>query len=102
MFIIPGMLKILHMEIKDGVWTKPDFAFFTSNDVDACPWFSPDGDRFFFKSRRPVPGISYATETIWVIHKTGEDWSDPEPFGYPFHPPYAFAGGLSWQHTMTA
>ena len=73
----------------------------SGNYVDANPLSSPDGNSFFFKSRRPVPEINYPTETIWVIRKTEDGWTEPEPFGYPFHPPYPFPGHLSWQHSIT-
>ncbi len=47
---------------------------------DDCPAFSPDGQRLYFTSHRPIlPGDSHEKENIWFVERNDEKWSDPQP-----------------------
>jgi hypothetical protein len=72
---------LLMMRRVDGRWTPPAWASFSGPDVDDdVPFFSPDGKRIYFISRRPLPGESEAGgEKIWFADRTSVGWSDPRP-----------------------
>jgi hypothetical protein len=71
----------------DGVWTPPEVATFSGHHMDLEPAISPDGQRFFFMSTRPVPGATEATgnEDIWVMNRSGEGWGEPYNVGSPIN-----------------
>src|SRR4030042_4484543 len=68
-----------------GRWTPPAWASFSGPDVDDdVPFFSPDGRRIYFISRRPLPGTTEGGgEKIWFADRTPGGWSEPQPL----HPP---------------
>ena len=62
-------------------WTAPRLAPFCTDlaDNDDVPFFSPDGTRLFFLSRRPVtPNGRSGKENIWYLDKTEAGWSEPK------------------------
>jgi len=64
---------------KDG-WTQAELLPFTGRYHDIEPFFSHDGKRLYFASRRPIYGDSSRTDyNIWFSDKSGDSWSDPEP-----------------------
>jgi ankyrin repeat protein len=71
---------ILCMKQKKGVWTPPKPALFCSEFGDGEPIFSPDGKKLFFLSFRPLEaGGASDKENMWVVERTSEGWTDPEP-----------------------
>lgn len=66
--------------IVDGRWTAPAEADFAAEWGDDVPFVTPDGQRLFFISRRPLEaGGAGGGETIWVCDRAGEDWGAPRP-----------------------
>lgn len=67
----------------NGVWTKPRVAPFSGTHltVDLC--FSPDGNRLYFCSNRPVPGDTSSTMHIWYVDRLESGWSEPQILGPP-------------------
>jgi len=58
--------------VENERWTKPRMADFSSLESgDDVPFFSPDGDRLYFLSRRGPNGV-------WYIQRDGESWSEPQ------------------------
>jgi ankyrin repeat protein len=74
---------IFYSRVENGAWTKPEpVAFNTSDDHTGDPCLSPDGNRLFFLSSRPLePGGSSRGENIWYVDRTGSGWSEPKPVG---------------------
>lgn len=72
---------ILHMKIEDGYWTPPKLAQFSLGLGEDVPFFSPDGKKLFFMSRRPLKGSAETKENIWVVEKKRDSWSEPKPLG---------------------
>lgn len=74
--------KILTTKCENGLWTQPQFAVFSggTNANDDAPFMSPDGQRLFFNSRRPLDenNTTYL-ERIWVVEKMGSSWTEPSP-----------------------
>lgn len=76
---------ILVVKRIEGRWSKPEVAPFSGNYMDLEPAISPDGQRFFFMSNRPGPGVTepLGSEDIWVMERTAEGWSEPANLGPP-------------------
>jgi ankyrin repeat protein len=73
--------SIFGMWIEDGTWTRPRMTPFSEaldHDGDV-PFFSPDGRRLYFISRR-VPGKDdeRGSERIWYAEREGGGWSAPQ------------------------
>lgn len=63
-----------------GAWTSPEILSFSSVDKrDLCPVLSPDGNKMYFTSMRPVDGKKgYG---LWTVEKSGQKWGEPRPLG---------------------
>ena len=71
---------ITFSRIVDGRWTAPRPAPFLSEYGDGEPIFSPDGERLYFLSMRPLqPGAEAGKENIWYVEREGDGWSEPQP-----------------------
>lgn len=62
------------------VWTKPEIAPMSNslkkyNDVDMA--YSPNGNRLYFCSNRPVPWNPKPELNIWYCTRKGNGWSQP-------------------------
>ncbi|MHC1730680.1 MAG: ankyrin repeat domain-containing protein [Bacteroidales bacterium] len=94
--------SILYSAIRGGQWTMPAYPSFSGpNDLmfyDDVPFVSPDNQRLFFTSRRPVDTLSARTkkENIWYVERTSTGWSDPRPAGAAVN-----AMSLHWQVTVS-
>lgn len=61
--------------IEAGRWTEPKIAAFSApNQGDDSPFFSPDGKKLFFLSRRG----GREKPAIWVMDRVQEGWSEPK------------------------
>ncbi len=63
-------------------WSEPEVASFSGRYSDVDPYFSPDGSRMFFISKRPHPD-STSTEPkrdfdIWYVDREGSGWSEAQ------------------------
>jgi Tol biopolymer transport system component len=76
---------ILVVKRVEGWWSKPEVAPFSGHYMDLEPAISPDGQRLFFLSNRPLPGSSepLGSEDIWVMERTEEGWGEPANLGPP-------------------
>jgi ankyrin repeat protein len=72
---------LLMMQRIKGRWTAPAWAPFSGPEgEDDVPFFSADGARLYFISRRPLPGEPrMGSERIWYTDRTGSGWSEPRP-----------------------
>jgi ankyrin repeat protein len=71
---------VLFSRLEDGRWTRPRPAPFVSEYGDGEPIFSPDGERLYFLSMRPLePGAEPGEENIWYVAREREGWSEPRP-----------------------
>lgn len=72
---------ILHSKKKNGYWQMPEKASFSEDKGDGEPFFSIDGKRLYFISRRPFSGEGEPIdENIWYVECADEGWSEPFPF----------------------
>jgi ankyrin repeat protein len=72
---------LMMMKRANGRWAAPDWAPFSGpNSVDGAPFFSPNGTRMYFPSRRPLPGETKdGGSNIWFVDRTASGWSEPRP-----------------------
>lgn len=75
--------KIWFMKQKDGQWTPPQMAPFTTLYNGASPSFSYDGNKLFFHSNRPFEdgGIPENDLNVWVVERQDEGWKEPKCLG---------------------
>jgi Tol biopolymer transport system component len=94
---------ILHLKKINGEWTKPETAWFSGRFNDLEPAFSPDGNRLFFTSNRPLKESDSIQKDydIWYLQKKGNHWEGPFNSGSPvnsdkdeFYPSLARNGNL--------
>jgi hypothetical protein len=67
-------------------WTEPEVAPFAASTEHWSiePFITPDGQRLYFASDRPVtPGSEGGDENIWVADREGEGWGTPRPLPAP-------------------
>lgn len=77
---------IYSMNFVDGAWSNPEPAFFTADEGwDFEPHITPDGDRLYFGSTRPLADTLYSRGLYqWYSEKTENGWSRPVPLEHPF------------------
>ncbi len=65
----------------DG-WTKPEMVAFSKTypeNRDADMMFSPDGNRLYFISGRPLEGYPENEYNLWYVDRDGKGWGEPQP-----------------------
>jgi len=80
-----GRNTIMVITMVKGQWTEPKIAPFSGQYFDFEPNFSPDSQRLYFGTMRPLkkdgpPGDLHQ----WVLEKIENGWSAPKPLGSPF------------------
>ena len=84
-----GNIAMMHRH--KGRWAPPELAPFTEGDRGDVGFFSPDGERVYFLSRRTLPDEPESRrERIWYADRNGEGWADarlvdPIVNDYPQH-----------------
>jgi len=80
----------------NGRWSRPVAAPFSGQYADTDVFFTKDGSRLYFVSRRPVNGgKAKADPDIWVMKKAGSNWGEPE------HVAELNTDGDEWFPTLT-
>jgi Tol biopolymer transport system component len=60
-----------------GEWGEPEIASFSGEFSDIDPFISPDGQRLYFSSIRPIDGVDRPDLNTWVVERVGDGWSQP-------------------------
>lgn len=70
---------------KNGLWQGPEVAPFSGKYSDADPFYSPDGEKLYFISRRPLDEADSVPKDfdIWYVEKENGDWGRPVNVGLP-------------------
>lgn len=78
---------IMGSYLRDGAWTKPEAVTFPGPYSAVDMAFSPDGDRLYYCSNRPLSGVGEASDTvdIWYVERTEDGWSEPINPGPPIN-----------------
>jgi len=74
---------ITTMKQVDGVWSKPDLAFWSGQYADSFVFFSHDGEKLYFASRRPVDGKGKPEEryAVWEVERSESGYGIPKQLG---------------------
>lgn len=73
---------ISYSRVVEGRWSAPAPAPFVSGTGDGEPFFSPDGQRLYFLSMRPIPPETQdGKENIWFVERAVDGWGEPQPVG---------------------
>ena len=78
---------IVVAQFRDGRWTAPQVVSFSGRFTDYDPFITPDGQRLFFASNRPLAGSTKKDFDIWVVEKTPQGWGEPRNAGEPINTP---------------
>jgi hypothetical protein len=95
---------IAFIQFENSAWSKPEVASFSGVYSDIEPHFSPDGNRLYFASNRPlIEGGELKDFDIWYVDKTDDDWGKPVNIGESvntsaneFYPSVTKSGTLYW------
>ncbi|TAI47423.1 PD40 domain-containing protein [Flagellimonas allohymeniacidonis] len=72
----PGQGYITFTELQaDSTWSEPKIASFSGTYTDYDPFFSLDGNRIYFSSRRPEGDIE--NSGVWYVQRENTGWSNP-------------------------
>ncbi len=73
---------LVFSHLKNGRWAEPEIAPFSGRWRDSEPFISPDGNRLFFSSTRPMDDKTTKTDSdIWMVEKNATGWSEPKNLG---------------------
>ncbi len=82
---VPGKIRhaegiIAHTRMAaDGRWSQPVIAPFSGEYSEYDPIFSPDGQRLYYSSRRPLPDdTDQGQGNVWFVERTGQGWGKPQ------------------------
>lgn len=85
-FRSPSFYVILRMVKSGDSWSSPQVAPFSGKYADIEPCFSPDGNRLYFSSNRPLQsGIDPKDYDIWYVERENGGWSEPHNPGLPLN-----------------
>lgn len=62
-------------------WSPPEVAPFSGVYSDMDPFVSPDGQRLYFSSIRPVGGVMPVDLDLWMVERGPHGWSEPVHLG---------------------
>ena len=78
----PPISIICFSDFRDGKWGHPEIASFSGMYLDGSPYFSPDGRRLYFGSKRPTQSNPGGRDwNIWFVDRTDTGWSEPKEIG---------------------
>ena len=80
-FPITRKATIYVSRFESGAWTTPEVAPFSGQYSDIDPFLSPNGERLYFSSIRPVDGVMRGDLDIWYVERTASGWSEPVRLG---------------------
>ncbi len=62
-------------KLSNNSWSKPEIAPFSGNYTDLEPSFSPDANRIYFASKRPINGKEKNDFDLWYVERNNNGWS---------------------------
>lgn len=74
-------------QTKEGKWSAAEIAPFGSDFGDAEPFFSYDGNKLFFSSRRSLGKEKIPKDDwdLWLVERSKKGWTDPVNLGNPIN-----------------
>ena len=73
------LYNIIQLKKVNNQWMPPEVAPFSGFHIDNSLCFDADGNRLFFRSKRPPggTGVNRNDGNFWVVEKTEGGWSPP-------------------------
>lgn len=78
---------ILESHRRGTGWSTPEVASFSGQFADFDPFVSPDGQRLYWISNRPVDGRPKTDFDIWMVERHGSGWGAPIHLDAPVNSP---------------
>ena len=73
---------IIFRKQENGKWSSPQVVPFSGKYMDSDPFFSIDGRRLFFTSKRPLnEKTEHMNYDLWVVERIRDSWSEPRNMG---------------------
>jgi Tol biopolymer transport system component len=70
----------------DGAWQAPQVVAFSGTYSDEYPSLSPDGNRLYFASKRPVDGGETRDDNdLWFVERSPDGWGAPQHLAPPIN-----------------
>ncbi len=70
-----------------GKWSTPEVVPFSGRTLDLPPRLSPDGNKMYFASARPLAGAKIPVLRIWSVERTATGWGEPKALEAPVNAP---------------
>jgi Tol biopolymer transport system component len=80
---------IYESHLRGGAWSTPVVASFSGRYSDIDPFLSPNGQRLYFSSIRPVDGVTNGDIDLWMVERTADGWGEPIHLGPEVNSPTA-------------
>jgi len=80
---------IYESHLEGGAWSAPVVASFSGRYSDIDPFLTPNGQRLYFSSIRPVDGVLRGDIDLWMVERTPRGWSEPIHLGPEVNSPNA-------------
>ena len=81
-----NLSAIIYLYFDGFFWSEPEVSRFSGQYKDLEPAFSPDGNKLFFVSKRPVDNTFDKKDyDIWYIDISKNGWSNPINVGSPIN-----------------
>ena len=102
---------IMYSKKTKGVWSQPEVAWFCGKFNNMEPAFSPDGNRIYFVSDRPLTDSSSEAKDydIWFLEKNNGSWGIVQRMKEPvnsdqdeFYPSITRSGNIYFTRKMGA
>ena len=97
-----GIRALISIRKIGDTWEEASILPFSGSYNDLEPFFSPDDQKLFFASNRPLPDDSSRKDyNIWFVERAGDSWSEPVALdtlintrGNEFYPAVGESGNL--------
>jgi hypothetical protein len=80
---------IYESHLRGGTWSTPVVASFSGQYSDIDPFLSPNGQRLYFSSIRPVDGVTNGDIDLWMVERTADGWGESIHLGPEVNSPTA-------------
>ena len=79
--------RIWYTRLENGTLTIPELASFAYDSLEMDPSFTPDGNRVYYNSWRPLPGEDALSgrSNVWFVDRIESGWSEPQFLGPPIN-----------------
>ena len=92
--------RIYYSRMVNGLWTKPAFATFATENFEFLPVITPNGEKLFFYSERPRSDINEFGGNLWYCIKRDQEWGDAKFFESPVNKKYTMMVSSTKEGTL--